>query len=372
MKVPFADLKVQYLSIKAEVDAAIASVIQDTAFVGGRYVQAFEQEFAKYCGTGHCIGCANGTDAIFLALHMLGIGSGDEVITAANSFIASSEGITMAGAKVVFADCDSRTYNISPADITAKITSRTRAILPVHLYGQPADMDAILSIARRHDLYVIEDAAQAHGAEITGRRPGQFGHCAAYSFYPGKNLGAYGDAGAVVTNDDALAKKIRQFANHGSATKYDHAFEGVNSRLDGIQAAVLSVKLPHLERWTETRRRAAKLYDQLLADVDVVLPVVQDGFRHVYHLYAIRVANRDAFRTAMAERNVDAGIHYPIALPLLRAYAHLDHKPQDFPNAAGNASQLLSLPMFGDMTEAQVRYVAQVVRDVAVTSYRGT
>jgi len=370
MKVPFVDLKIQHQAIKAEIDVALRNVMEKTAFIGGEEVKTFEDAFSAYCGTAHCLGCGNGTDAIFLALRALGVGPGDEVITAANSFIASSEGISMAGAKPVFADYEDDTYTISPAAIAAKITSRTRAIIPVHLYGQMADMEAITALAKRHNLLIVEDAAQAHGAELGGKRAGFHGHCATFSFYPGKNLGAYGDAGAVVTNDTAIAQKMRQFANHGSASKYDHVVEGVNSRLDGMQAAVLNVKLPHLERWTEVRRKTAQIYDGLLADADLVLPKVRKDARHVYHLYVVRVKDRDAARAKLSERGVDTGIHYPVALPLLTAYAHLGHKAEDFPNAAANAANLISLPMFGDISEDQARYVAQTVRDVVGKNHR--
>ena len=362
MKVPFVDLKIQYQAIKAEVDTALKTVMEKTAFIGGEQVKTFEEAFAAYCRTAHCVGCGNGTDAIYLALRALGIGPGDEVITAANSFIASSEGITMAGAKPVFADYEDDTYTISPADIAAKITSRTRAIVPVHLYGQIADMDAIMALAKQRNLLVVEDAAQAHGAELRGKRAGEFGHCATFSFYPGKNLGAYGDAGAVVTGDESIAQKIRQIANHGSASKYDHVLEGVNSRLDGLQAAVLNVKLPHLERWTETRRKAAHIYDTVLAGADLVLPKVRAGARHVYHLYVVRVKDREDIRAKLADAGIDTGIHYPVALPLLTAYSHLKHKAEDFSNAGTNAAKLISLPMFGDITEDQAQYVAETLR----------
>ena len=262
MKIPLVDLKAQYERIKDEIDAAIQEVIATSAFIGGPYVRAFEEAFARFCEVKHCIGVGNGTDALFIALKSLGIGVGDEVITAANSFIATSEAITATGAQVVFCDIDPKTYNIDVSQIEAKITPQTKAIIPVHLYGQPADMDPILELARRYGLKIIEDAAQAHGARYKGRRVGSLGDVACFSFYPGKNLGAYGDGGAIVTNDDELALKIRMFANHGRVDKYDHKIEGMNSRLDGLQAAILSVKLKYLEEWTESRRQLAYLYNE--------------------------------------------------------------------------------------------------------------
>ncbi|MDD5170688.1 MAG: DegT/DnrJ/EryC1/StrS family aminotransferase, partial [Syntrophales bacterium] len=292
MRVPFVDLVAQYKTIKEEVDQAIQDVIQDAAFIGGKYVKQFEDAFAAYCRTKYCIGVGNGTDALFIALSALGVGQGDEVITVANSFIATPEAITLAGARVVFVDCNEGTYNIDVEKITAAITPRTKAIIPVHLYGNPADMEGIRQIADGHGLFIVEDAAQAHGAEIDGRRTGTFGHAACFSFFPGKNLGAYGDGGAIVTNDDSLAVKCRMIANHGRVQKYDHEFEGMNSRLDGMQAAILSVKLGYLEGWTENRRRNAALYRSLLQDADVGLPLDRSHVRHVYHLFVVRVKQR--------------------------------------------------------------------------------
>jgi len=272
MNIPFVDLKAQYESIKDEIDSALADVISKTAFVGGPFVNSFEEAFAKYCGTEFCVCVGNGTDALFIALKTLGIGVGDEVITVANSFIATSEAITMAGAKVVFVDINPLTYNIDEKKIEEKVTKNTKAIVPVHLYGQPADMDPIIEIARKHNLYLIEDAAQAHGAEYKGRKIGTIGDIACFSFYPGKNLGAYGDAGAIVTNNQELAVKARMFANHGRIDKYNHEQEGVNSRMDGLQGAVLGVKLRHLNDWTERRRQNAYIYNEYLKETDLITP----------------------------------------------------------------------------------------------------
>ncbi len=362
MRVPFVDLEAQYLSIKNEVDEAISEVLLSSAFIGGKFVQKFEESFASYLGVKHCIGVGNGTDALYIALEALGIGEGDEVITVANSFIATSEAITRAGARVVFVDCNPKTYNIDVDQIEKKVTERTKAIIPVHLYGQPAEMDRILEIARKHSLYIIEDAAQAHGAVYKGQKVGTFGDCACFSFYPGKNLGAYGDAGAVVTNDDALAEKIRKFANHGRLSKYNHEFEGVNSRLDGLQAAILNVKLRHLEKWTENRIKAARRYDEGLSGL-VVTPYVLPEVRHVYHLYVIQTEKREEMREYLSEKGISTGIHYPIPLPFLQAYSYLNHRAEDFPVAYHLKDRILSLPMFGDITDEQIDYVIEQIKD---------
>jgi dTDP-4-amino-4,6-dideoxygalactose transaminase len=362
MKVPFADLGLQYRAIKPEMDAAIAKVIQSSAFVGGDAVKGFEQAFAAYLGTGHCVGCGNGTDAIELALKGLGIGSGDEVITVANSFIASSEAITNTGAKVVFVDCDPATYCLDVTRLEAALSPRTKAILPVHLYGRPAPMPAIMAFARTHGLKVVEDCAQAHGATLDGRMVGTFGDAGCFSFYPGKNLGAYGDAGAVVTADSDLAQRVRMWANHGRISKYDHEFEGVNSRLDGLQAAILSVKLGHLPAWTEGRRRAAALYAQGLAGSGLDLPGDPVGGTHVHHLYVVRVTGRERIQKALAESEISTGVHYPVALPNLTAYRYLGHGPQDFPVASRYQDEVLSLPMFPEITEEQVAWVCERLR----------
>lgn len=365
MNIPFVDLKTQYASIKKEIDTAVSEVISNTAFVGGPFLKAFEEEFASFCGTEHCVGVGNGTDALFVALKALGIAPGDEVITAANSFIATSEAITMAGGKVVFVDVDPDTYNMDVRQVESRITPATRAIIPVHLYGQPADMDPILDLAKKHGLKVVEDAAQAHGGIYKGKNVGALGDVACFSFYPGKNLGAYGDGGALVTDDEDVANKARMFANHGRADKFGHIFEGVNSRLDGIQSAILSVKLKHLNDWSELRRKNAYLYNALLADTDVTTPVEIDDVRAVYHLYVIRVNTdkRSAFQEHLKSKGVANGIHYPIALPNLKAYEYLGHSGDDFPVSTKVSGQIVSLPMFPELTEEQISYSVDRIKE---------
>lgn len=368
MKIPFVDLKAQYASIKDEIDGAIAAVLNETAFIGGKYVQEFEAEFARYCGTSHCVGVANGTDAIFIALKALGIGPGDEVITVANSFVATSEAIKMAGAQVVFVDIDPKTFNIDVSLIEQKITPKTKAIIPVHLYGQPADMEPIRGIANKHGLRVIGDAAQAHGSTYKGQPIAALADITCFSFYPGKNLGAYGDAGALVTNNENWAKAARMFANHGRTQKYDHDLEGVNSRLDGLQAAILSVKLRHIETWTEGRRQNAYLYNAALKGAGVVTPQELDAVRAVYHLYVVRVPadQREHIQASLKSAGIDTGIHYPIALPYLNAYRHLGHTEKDFPNALKAAREIVSLPMFAELTAEHIQYVASHIRALAL------
>ena len=361
MKVNFVDLKAQYKTIKPEVDQAIAGVVESCAFVNSR---SFEADFSAYIGTDHCIGCGNGTDALFMAMQALGLGRGDEVITAANTFIATAEGISWTGATPVFVDCDPVTYNIDPAKIEAAITDRTKAIVPVHLYGQPVDMDPILDIAARHNLTVIEDAAQAHGATYKGKKIGTFGKVACFSFYPGKNLGAYGDAGAICTDDEELATRLRKLSDHGSNVKYQHDFEGVNSRLDGIQGAVLSVKLRHLDQWTDRRIEVARRYSEGLKDVCVTPSIVGD-VRHVFHLFVIQVNNRDELMNHLQEQDIASGIHYPVPLPATPAYAHLGYQAEQFPVAYGIAGKIVSLPMHGDLTDDDVDLVIKEVKKVA-------
>jgi dTDP-4-amino-4,6-dideoxygalactose transaminase len=365
LKVPFVDLKAQYFSIKEEIDQAISDVIEDSDFIGGRYAKVFAENFANYIGAKYCIGVGNGTDALYIALKALGISENDEVISAANTFIATSEAITMTGAKVAFVDCDRDTFNIDVDKIENVISPKTKAIIPVHLYGQPADMDRIREIAAEHNLFIIEDAAQAHGAVYKGENVGTLGDIACFSFYPGKNLGAYGDAGAVLTDNDKLAEKVRMMANHGRKEKFGHQFEGINSRLDGLQAAVLNVKLKHLEDWTARRREVARMYDEGLKGA-VITPLSMDYSRHVYHLYVVRVKEREKVRTFLSERGISTGIHYPTPLPFLEAYRYLNHKTSDFPVADAFKSEILSLPMNGDLSNDQVGFVIQSLRD-AVT-----
>jgi dTDP-4-amino-4,6-dideoxygalactose transaminase len=361
--VPVADLYAQYLSIKDEIDTAIANVIRSSAFIRGPFVEKFEEEFAGAIGTERCVSCANGTDALYIAMRALGVKAGDEVITSAHSWISTSATITQAGGKVVFCDSDADTYTIDPAQIEARITPRTVGIIPVHLYGQPADMAAIMSIARKHGLWVIEDCAQAHLAKFEGRTVGTFGHAATFSFYPGKNLGAMGDAGAIVTSDRALAERMAMYARHGGLKKGDHQFEGINSRLDGMQAAILSVKLGRLSDWTRQRRFIAGEYSRLLSEISgVSTPVVAPGTEHVYHLYVIRHERRDELAKYLAQLGIQTVINYPIALPFVPAYAYLGGTPQQFPNAYRHQSRILSLPMFPEMTSAQRERVIEAIR----------
>ena len=363
MKIPFVDLYAQYLTIKADVDQAIADVIKNTAFIRGPYVDAFEKDYAAAMGLPCCISCANGTDSLYISMKSLGIAPGDEVITTAHSWISTTETITQAGGRVVFVDEDYDTFTMNPALIEAKITPRTKGIIAVHLYGQPADMDPILAIAKKHGLWVIEDCAQAHMARYKGQLIGTFGKCASFSFYPGKNLGAYGDAGCIVTSDTDLARKMTMFARHGGTTKGQHEIEGVNSRMDGLHAAILSVKLKHLAQWTKERQRVAATYDRLLAGVgDIVTPKVAPGREHVYHLYVIRTEKRDALMQWLKEKNIASVLNYPVALPFLKAYAYLGHKPEDFPIAYANQSRILSLPIYPEMTEEMIGYVVEQIK----------
>lgn len=365
MNIPLVDLKSQYASIKNEIDKAISEVIKNSSYVGGPFVESFEQSFASFCNVKHCIGVGNGTDALFIALKALGVGAGDEVITVANSFIATSEAVTMTGARVVFVDIDRQTYNIDVGKIEAKVTPKTKTIIPVHLYGQPADMDPILAIARRHNLKIIEDCAQAHGAEYRGRTIGSMGDVGCFSFYPGKNLGAYGDAGAVVTSNGHLAVKARMFANHGRIDKYNHEQEGVNSRMDGLQGAVLNVKLKHLENWTEKRRSNAYLYNEHLKGVNLVTPSEIDNVKAVYHLYVVRVIEnvRQGLQDHLKKNGIATGIHYPIALPNLTAYAYLNHSESDFPEATAASRELLSLPLYPELEPPQIEFIVDKIKE---------
>ncbi len=367
--VPFADLNAQYQSIKSEIDEAIAGVISSSAFVRGPYVERFEQEFADKTGARHCVSCANGTDSLYITMRALGVKEGDEVLAPAHSWISTTETITQAGAKVVFCDTDPDTFTIDPAQIERRITPRTVGIIPVHLYGQPADMDRIVAIAARHKLWILEDCAQAHLARYRGRMVGSFGIAASYSFYPGKNLGAMGDAGAITTNDSDLARRMAMFARHGGLTKGEHAIEGINSRLDGLQAAVLSVKLRHLDSWTARRRAIAAEFGRRLAGTaELRLPLEAAGREHVYHLYVVRHERRAELARHLASRGVQTVVNYPVALPFLPAYARFGHVPAEFPNAYANQSRVLSLPMFPEMTGAQLEHVVAAIRslDVAV------
>ncbi|KPL19293.1 MAG: erythromycin biosynthesis sensory transduction protein eryC1 [candidate division Zixibacteria bacterium SM23_81] len=362
MNVPFVDLKAQLSQIRDEINLAIQEVIDKCSFVGGPHLKVFEDKFAAFCEAKHAIGVSSGTAALHVSLVACDIGPGDEVITVPNTFIATTEAITLSGASPVFVDVDLESYNIDVSKIEGAITPRTKAIMPVHLYGQPADMDPILEIASRHGLTVIEDACQAHGAEYKGRKVGALGRVGCISFYPGKNLGAYGDGGMVLTNDSQLADKIRILCNHGQAEKNKHTREGFNYRLDGIQAAVLTVKLRHLEDWTRRRRNNAQRYSELLQDVDIITPIEKKFAKHVFHLYIIRLKDRDALAEHLQAHGVAVGFHYPIALHLQEAYAHLGFQPGAFPVAEQCAAQVLSLPMFAELSEEQIQHVIQGIK----------
>ncbi len=373
-KIPFVDLQSQYRCISTDINAAIQGVLNRSDYILGDEVRLFEEDFAKYIGTAHALGVASGLDALELALRAYGIGPGDEVITAANTFIATVLAIVAVGAKPVLAEMDPATYNIAPAAIEAAITSRTRGIMPVHLYGQPADMEPILAIARKHDLLVIEDAAQAHGAQYAGKRAGSWGHAAAFSFYPGKNLGAYGDGGLITTNDAAIAEKIRYLRNYGQKVKYEHVVAGTNSRLDTIQAAVLRVKLRYLDRWNALRNEHAAAYSAALADGPFVLPKITLNRTHIFHLYVVQTENRAAIQEFLNQRGVATGIHYPIPIHLQEACKSLGYRRGDFPVTEHAATHILSLPIFPELTAQQREFIAgtllQSTRDMAEPATR--
>ncbi|MBK9125744.1 MAG: DegT/DnrJ/EryC1/StrS family aminotransferase [Chloroflexi bacterium] len=353
--IPLVDLRANYLAHRDEIDTAIARVIDSTAFIGGPEVRAFEDAFARFQKTQRCVGIASGTAALYLVMKALGIGPGHEVITTPHTFIATIEPIVSLGATPVFVDIDPVTFNLDPALIEAAITPRTKAIVPVHLYGQLADMDAILDIAQRYGLWVIEDAAQAHGAERAGKRAGSWGHAACFSFYPGKNLGAFGDGGAVCTNDNSLADQIAKLRDHGRSTKYEHDIMGYGERLDALQAAILGAKLPHLESWTAARREHAAFYDRALAGIaGVRTPIVDDPNAHAYHLYVISVdGDRDAILDGLKKRGIGAGVHYPVPLHLQPATAFAGGHLGDFPITERAATSIVSLPLYPEMTAEQ-------------------
>ena len=369
VKIPFLDLKAHHDPIRNEVMAAINAVVDQNAFAGGPFVSRFEEDYARFCGAKYCVGVANGTDAIWLALLAKGIGPGDEVITVPMTFMATAEAISYAGATPVFVDIDPQTYTIDVSKLAAAVTSRTKAIIPVHLFGQCADMDPLLEFAAQHNLVVIEDGAQAQGAGYKDRRAGTMGHACATSFYPGKNLGAWGEAGAVTTNDPELRDRMTMFREHGQKKKYFHDVVGWNARMDGMQAAVLSVKLKYLEKANQGRRRAAAQYQKLLAGTpNLILPVEAAYAKHVYHIYAVRVQNRDTLIQRLAERGIATGIHYPVPVHLQKAYSNLGHKKGDFPVSEACADSFLSLPMFPELTEEQVDIVARELKSLLATS----
>lgn len=362
MRVPFLDLKAHHAPIQREIQEAIQEVIDSAAFAGGPFVTKFEEDFGAFCQTRFCIGVGHGTEAIWFALLALGIGAGDEVITVPSTFMATAEAITFCGAKPVFVDIDPRTYTLDPALLKTAITSRTKAIIPVHLFGQAADMDPIMAFAKEHGLYVIEDACQAHGAEYKGRKVGSIGDAGCFSFYPGKNLGAFGEAGAVVTNNPSLAERIRVLRDHGQEKKYDHSQIGWNGRMDGIQGAVLRVKLKYLAKGNAARQAHAKLYEELLINGnDLCLPEKADYGTHVYHIYAIRATHRDRLLSTLEKQDIFCAIHYPIPVHLQRAYAHLRLGRGSFPVAERCAAEFLSLPMFPELSLQQIQTVANAV-----------
>lgn len=365
MKVPFLDLKAQYNAIRGEMNSAIQEVLESTAFAGGPFVAKFEEQFAAFCGSKFAVGVGNGTDALWLVMLAQGIGPGDEVITVPNTFIATAEAISLCGAKPVFVDVEPRTYTMDPDGLKRAITPRTKAVIPVHLFGQTADMDPILAIAREHGMLVIEDACQAHGAQYKGRMAGAMGIAGCFSFYPGKNLGAYGEAGAVVTDDAVLAERLKVLREHGQPRKYIHSVIGWNARMDGIQGAILSVKLKYLAAANEARRSHARQYGELLGNTpEIVLPSAASYAKHVYHIYAIRTKQRDEVIKMMASMDVACGIHYPVPLHLQDAYAFLQISKGTLPIAEKCAQEFVSLPMFPELTSDQIQYVCEKLKMV--------
>jgi dTDP-4-amino-4,6-dideoxygalactose transaminase len=360
LKVPFVDLNKQYLPLREEIDSAFARVIQDSSFIRGPEIEIFETNFARSTGVKHCISCANGTDALYIAMKALGLGAEDEVITTAHSWISTSETITQTGAKVVFCDTNENDCLIDVSKIEQLITSKTKGIIPVHLFGQAVDIDPLLEITKKHNLWVIEDCAQAHFATYNGKTVGTFGDAATFSFYPGKNLGAMGDAGCIVTNRDDIADHMKLFARHGG--KGEHLIEGINSRMDGLQAAVLNIKLSKMDEWTDKRRKAAQYYNELLQSIpSVTLPIEKSGNKHVYHLYVIKVPNRDELKKFLEASDIQTVINYPKALPFYKAYDYLEHVPQDFPVAYENQSKIISLPIHPFVEEKEQEYVAEKI-----------
>ena len=363
MKVPFVDLSAQYQSIKVEIDQAIASVISDASFIGGKYVKNFEEEFAKAYGVKHVISCGNGTDSLYIIMKMLCIGEGDEVITVANSWISSSETITQTGARPVFIDIHKDYFSLDEAQLESKITPRTKAIIVVHLQGQMCDMDFIQSFCKKYNIYLIEDCAQSHFSEYKGKRAGTFGIASSFSFYPSKNLGAYGDAGCIITNDDVLASKFTMYARHGALVKHRHQIEGINSRMDSLQASILCAKLPFIHNWTNRRIENAEYYNRQLQSVSgIQIPLVRPHTKHSFHLYVIKAERRDQLAEYLKKEGIETAIHYPTALPNLKAYDYLGHQPQDFPIATSLQEKILSLPMYAELTREMITYVGNVIK----------
>ena len=362
MHIPFVDLKAQYLSIKPDIDNAISGVINETAFIGGHYVKRFADDFALSYGVKHVIPCANGTDSLYIIMKMLGIGEGDEVITAANSWISSSETITQTGAKVVFADIHPNYFSIDENLLEGLITPRTKAVIAVHLHGQMCAIDKIKTICDQHGIFLIEDCAQSHFSELNDTLAGSRGIAGSFSFYPGKLLGAYGDAGCIITDNDELAEKCRMYANHGALVKHNHRVEGINSRLDGLQASILSAKLRYVNKWIEQRINNAHVYHQCMNEIkNIQLPAIRPGSRHTYHLYVILAKQRDALKKYLDELGIETSIHYPIALPFLEAYRYLNHVPGDFPVTAQIQQEILSLPMYPELTKEKIEFIAGAI-----------
>ncbi|MBS1488673.1 MAG: DegT/DnrJ/EryC1/StrS family aminotransferase [Bacteroidetes bacterium] len=364
MKVPFVDLHRQYKNIQSEIDRAVSTVIEETTFIGGRFVNEFEVEFSKAYSVNHTISCGNGTDSLYIILKMLGVGSGDEVLTVANSWISSSETITQTGARVVFVDAHPEYYSIDETQLQKKLTPKTKAVVAVHLQGQVCEMDIITAFCKKNELYLIEDCAQSHFSEYKGKKVGLFGIAASFSFYPGKNLGAYGDAGCMITNDDALATKLCMYARHGALKKHQHQMEGVNSRMDSLQAAILLAKLPHIHQWNDQRIAHAARYQQGLSGIkQISLPKVRPHTKHTFHLYVIRAQQRDMLAEFLRLKGIETSVHYPTPLPFLPAYQYLHHVADDFPVASRLQYEILSLPMFPELTREEIDYTVACIQD---------
>lgn len=363
MNIPFVDLKSQYRSIKPEIDSAIDSIIAETAFIGGKSVAEFENNFASLCGVKHCISVANGTDSLYIIMKMLGIGPGDEVITVANSWISSSETISQTGAQPVFIDIDPDYYSLNEKLLEKTITPKTKAIIAVHLQGQVCEMNTIIQLCRKYNICLIEDCAQSHFSEYQDKLAGTMGVAGSFSFYPGKNLGAYGDAGCIITNDDDLAEKCRMYAHHGALKKHHHLIEGINSRMDGLQAAILNVKLSNIFKWTEARILNASLYNFHLKGIsEIILPIVRPNTKHTFHLYIIRAQERDELMKYLKNEGIETAIHYPTALPNMPAYNYLNKRENGFPVATKYQSEILSLPMYPELSEQMIIYIADKIK----------
>ena len=368
MRIPLVDLQIQYQNLSQEINEKVIQVMKKGDFILGEDLKLFEEEFAKYCETKYAIGVASGADAIKLALLASGVGSGDEVITVANTFVATIEAIHQVGAKPVLIDINPENYNLDLNLVEKAITSKTKAIIPVHLYGQPVEMEPLQEIAKAHQLIIVEDACQAHGAKYKDKKTGSFGEISAFSFYPGKNLGAYGDGGMIVTNQENLAEKVKMLRNCGQREKYFHQMKGFNSRLDTLQAAILRVKLKHLDRWNELRNQWAKLYTELLKETSLITPKIEPWAYHVFHLYVVRSPKRDQLLDFLKEKEIYAGIHYPIPIHFLESYQDLGYKKGDFPATEKAAAEVLSLPIFPELTEEKVRYVVEAIKEFEKSS----